>query len=189
MDYEDFYLLEEADLRGALRVRARGEFDPYALVSAKWSPPSPLVFERLRGEVPFDLIATGYSSVYLLSDRAIALLRSEHITGWTTFPTEVYGRRREPINGYCGLALTGRCGPIENQLSKLVWRDPPVPEGQGYQVRRGLYFDLKSWDGSDMCIPEGSGFKLVVKRVKEAFQRAKLTNVCFTRLSDVERGT
>lgn len=58
----------------------------------------------------------------------------------------------------------------------------------GLSERRvGWYFDESSWDGSDFFTFSAGGFAILVhERVKRCFEEAKVTNVLFERLDQVE---
>lgn len=50
----------------------------------------------------------------------------------------------------------------------------------------GLYFDPVSWDGSDVFLPKGNGRTFITEDLKSALERAGITNVYFTALSEAE---
>jgi hypothetical protein len=91
------------------------------------------------------------------------------------------------LPGYHGLAVTGRCGPIDDSLSDEVVLPPPVPRGRARRALRGICFDSATWDGSDVFTPEGYTASFVVERVKTAVEAAGITNVEFARLSETNR--
>ena len=49
---------------------------------------------------------------------------------------------------------------------------------------KGFYFDESQWDGSDIFLV--GGHKVVTLPVQKAFKRAKVSNVRFTPLMEVE---
>jgi hypothetical protein len=53
----------------------------------------------------------------------------------------------------------------------------------------GLFFDETSWDGSDLFQPQGTLFVLVRDSVRRALEEAKVRNVAFERITDIERTT
>jgi hypothetical protein len=92
------------------------------------------------------------------------------------------------LNGYSGIAVTGRCGPIDDRLSEEVTLGPPAPHGRARRGLRGLCFPPDSWDGNDFFTSEAGGaWIFVVQRVKDALEKAQLRNVEFQRLSEIER--
>jgi hypothetical protein len=188
MQFEDMYLLSDGGQRGALQATPRQLIeDPFSLLRAEALPHEPLVCHRFLGSQPKDIVGMGYAILHLISDRMKGMLEEQAFTGWVTYPVEVYGKNGERIDGYNGLAITGRCGPIDDTRSVRVRRDPPVPGGEAYLAWVGLYFDPSTWDGSDFVLPEGTGFIIVTARVKEAIERAKVSNVRLERLTEVER--
>lgn len=185
MDYRDLFLLSNAQVRGALTVKSTDPLPDSSLLRAESAVTLPLVFKHSMGGTPKDLIPTGYPAVKLLSDRVFEILRREQVSGWTTFPVVVHGQDGI-VTGYQGLAVTGRCGPINKSLSGEVWRDPPSPLGRRRLVRMGLYFHPETWDGSDVFVPQNADYVFVVARVKHMLEKAKVRNIMFERLTEVE---
>jgi uncharacterized protein YjbI with pentapeptide repeats len=145
-------------------------------------------FERVYGSRPYDLICTGHGNCLLLvSKRVIRVLRESGFTGWETYPVAVPGRWGLRLRGIAGLAITGRCGPIDETKSERRSRPPHVPGGEAVEVLVGCYFDAATWDGSDLFLPEGWGAAVVTERVKTALERAGVRNAHFERLSEYER--
>jgi hypothetical protein len=138
----------------------------------------------MRGESPKDFVRTTSVWPILVSERVVGILRDSGLTGWQTYPIELFGKVGERIPGYHGLAVSGRCGPIDDDLSVKF---PKIMPGGVFPYWRGLYFDPTTWDGSDLFMPSGSGWIFVVEAVRRAFAKANVTNVVFTALSDVER--
>ncbi len=50
----------------------------------------------------------------------------------------------------------------------------------------GLHVNPSSWDGSNLFVPKGSAFKLVTEPVMRALTRARVTNLEFEPISEVE---
>lgn len=188
--FDNLYSLGCAFKRGALHVRARDEIkEPLALLSGDSVPSTPLVFEHHSGGKPRDWVATTWTILDLVSEHFCSVLRDGRYTGWKTYPVDLHGKGDERIDGYHGLAITGRCGPIDDSKSVETWREPRVVRkpGQRVQVWVGLYFDPGTWDGSDLFVPEGTAMIIVVEAVKKALEKAKVSNVRFTRLTEYER--
>lgn len=161
--------------------------DEFAVTRAEMIPPKPVRARWAMGsKKPGDVIWTTYYSVPLLvSERVIRMLRDEGFKGWRTYEVDLRGNDDAPILGYYGLAVHGRCGPIDNAKSVQVPKQYP---GGVFPVWKGLYFDPTTWDGSDIFMPEGrKGSKFVAEGVKQAFEKAKVKNVLFTALDEVER--
>ena len=191
MDFSKLYEMWTIGKRMALHVEAVDEIaDSCALYAAQWRPSSPIVFRSKKGASgsrAYDLIGTTHVILKLISARVVSALAP--FTGWTTYPVEVYGRKGELIPGYRGLAVTGRCGPIDNRRSQPRICPPPVPQGQPVRRWFGLYFDSATWDGSDVFVPEGTGLTVVTEAVKVALQHNKITNVEFCQLTEAENAS
>ena len=74
-------------------------------------------------------------------------------------------------------------GPDATRLSA----SRPVPRGEALPHRIGIRFWPETWDGSDVFVPEASGFVFVTERVRDALTRAKAKNVEFKRITEVEQ--
>ncbi|MCH8806244.1 MAG: hypothetical protein IH986_09175 [Planctomycetes bacterium] len=174
------------DNRTSLHVEPMHDIaDPCALHWAEVRPASALAFRFMKGasgSTARDFVSTSLHPLTLVSDHVVELLRP--LSGWTTYSVEVYGKKGELIPGYHGLAVTGRCGPIDNSLSQPRVCEPPVPQGRRSRKWFGAYFDEKTWDGSDLFVPEGTAMTVVTDAVKQALLRAKITNVEFEPLTE-----
>jgi hypothetical protein len=96
-------------------------------------------------------------------------------------------RDGEVLEGYHGLSIGGRCGPLD--LQRSVEFAKPYPAGV-FPAYRGLFFPPESWDGSDLFMPgDEMLFVFAVDRVQKAFHKAKITNVAFERADLIERAT
>jgi Immunity protein family (Imm11) len=171
-----------------LCVRMReSERDPLALARAEELPADPLEFIQVEGVHAGDFVATTSTSLYLVSPQFRRVLREREFTGWTSFPVGISMNDGTNLDGYEGLAVTGRCGPIDDSLSEEIIIPPPVPEGRARRGLRGLCFQPDSWDGSDVFVAEGYGGCFVTEAVKDALEYAGMTNIDFERLSEIER--
>ena len=186
MDYSNFYQLSRDFKSRALQVTSEDFNDELPVVYGNYEAEKPLCFTHYMGSKVFDLIETGWVSVFLFSDRIFDAFEENNITGWKKYCAEVYDKKGELINGYSVLSVTGRCGPIDDDKSELIWRDPPVPEGNRYQVRMGMYFDISTWDNSDIFIPENSLAIVVTEKVKEVLDNLKVSNFNIQPVSMIE---
>ena len=190
MDFKRTYKLQIIGKQGALHVHPRSLDDiedDVALYEGRVTLQAPLAFEFMKGasgSTPYDFVSTSLPPLKLVSERVVAVLRD--FTGWATYPVEVYGKKGELVAGYHGLAVTGRCGPIDDSRSRPAIRPPAVPHGQATRMWIGLYFDPVSWDGSDVFLPKGNGRTFITEDLKSALERAGITNVYFTALSEAE---
>jgi len=184
-DFSKIYRMGDQGRRGELVVRYDEDIDAMAVFLGKQQLSTPLVCTWHMGRTPYDLIPTGDPMLILISQRVVDVWQKHGFTGWTTFPVEVWNKKQK-LEGYYGLVITGRCGPIDRSRSEIVWRDPVVPGGEGHYYRRGWLFDPETWDGSDLFCPEKSGAIFVTQRVKEATEQARLTNIMFKPITEME---
>jgi hypothetical protein len=156
-----------------------------ALVRGSLSLEETLVFKAGRGGKATDVLWAYDVYIYFFSERLRRLLAEEEISGWTTYPVELYDRKDNHLSGYQGIAVTGRECTRDRSRSQIVDKPPPAPGGQSRQVYRGLFFDESQWDGSDMFWVSEVGI-VVTEKLYRLFQRHKIRNVEFTPLSKVE---
>jgi hypothetical protein len=134
---------------------------------------------------PADVIWTGSAAPCIVSDRFLCILQDHGFRGWSTYRVRVFGTDRETIPGYHGFRVHGRCGPIDDSRSIPVPRRFPAGVST---VWLGLYFDLDTWDGNDLFMPEGRNSRIFVfNDVKIALESAKVRNVRFTPIEEVEQ--
>jgi hypothetical protein len=154
----------------------RGELRPVEPVRAKW---------MMGRSKPAEIIWTGMAAPLLVSNRVISILRDEGFTGWSFYRVALTGRSGEPVEGYSGLVVEGRCGAVDDHQSTKIDRIMP---GGAFHWWRGLYFDPATWDGSDLFMATGgAGWIFVVADVKRSLEKAKVRNVVLTPLDAVER--
>jgi hypothetical protein len=186
-DYRRFYALGERFARGTFRVHALGELlggDPLALTRGESDPQEPVCFHHDEGSRIKDHVGTTWALLHLVSDRFIGVL--DGFRGWRTYPVEVYAKDGELVPGYHGLAVSGRSGPIDNDLSPVMVLPPPVPHGEAMPHRIGIRFWPETWDGSDVFMPAGSGWVLVTQEVRDALTAAKITGIDLDRITEIE---
>jgi hypothetical protein len=169
--------------RGDLDVETTEE--AFGLTRAEVHPARPITLKWAMGRSkPVEVIRTTYAAPVIIADSVVQLLRSHGFTGWSLYDVSVRDKQGQAIPGYSGLAFAGRCGNIDYTRSVEV---PRIYPAGAFPVRKGLLFDPASWDGSDLFMPaEFVGWKFVVEEVKTAFERAKVRNVDFTPLDQVE---
>jgi hypothetical protein len=185
--YGRFFVLQEGFLRGALRVAPAGKVrEPRALTRGERTARKPIRFKADEGSRPLDLVGATWSVLTIVSRRVVAVLESERFAGWATYPVELDGVGVD-VDAYHGLAVHGRCGDIDNSLTPKKMLPPPVPEGEAVPGRRGLLFEHGSWDGSDLFCPSEGTAILVTRDVRDALIAAKVQNLHFERVTDVER--
>lgn len=189
MNFASTYSLLHKGLHGELVVNPV-DFpveSELALAHGDLQPDKPIQFSYHMGKRLTDFLSCGFPVISLVSERFIDTLKAGGFSGWRTFPVTILGKDKQEISGYSGLAITGRCGPLDNSRSERRTLPAKWPAVRPVPAWYGLYFDLSTWDGSDLFMPEGTGFIFVTEPAKSALEKAKLTNLHFTRLTEVER--
>jgi len=157
--------------------------DAFAVTRSEKSIESVDVRWSMGAAAPADIVHTSIVAPVIVSDRVVSILRD--FSGWNTYSVKLIGKNGREFPGYRGLAVAGRCGPIENSRSIMFEKLMP---GGVFPYWRGLYFEPTTWDGSDLFMPmDGSGWIFVVERVRRAIESSRVKNVVFTSLDDVER--
>jgi len=190
-DYDKMYSFDDPMATRPLRLggadAAARTLDAFKLLWGEADLPAALKMQAYMGAQAADVLWTGWAVLVVISVRVQELLRAENATGWGTYPVEVYGRQGEHLPGYVGLMVSGRAGRQDKSRGDLLRKPALTRSGQPYDVRRGLYFAEDRWDGSDVCVVQGTGVIVVTERARELFRRGRITNVRFTRLSEFER--
>jgi hypothetical protein len=191
INYHDLYWLSDPMADQPLRLADRRQYwvtneRRLSLFSGEWQPPEPLILDAVMGGKIADFLWSTTLLSICISQRVLEILEQNHFTGWSTYPVKVYGRDEQLLSGYHGFAVNSWAGERDFSRSQIVDKPPRVPEGKPYRVYRGFYFDEKKWDGSDI-FRVSLAYIIVSKHVQEAIIRAKITNVRFMPLPDVER--
>jgi hypothetical protein len=145
--FEHFYSVQDP-----LSSRAfRGTFEPAAVafeISRDEVPtlPTVIVGWMMGGSEPSDVIWTGMAAPLIVHQRVLDVLDNAGATGWTTYPVEVRNKAKS-VSGFVGLAISGRCDPIDVGRSEIVLEQMP---GGWFPRFRGRCFDPGSWDGCDL---------------------------------------
>jgi hypothetical protein len=181
--FERLFLLGGNPSSTHYRGRISVDVHPFALTRGA-EPSKPAEVRRAMGAAePTDAIWTTSVAPVIVHERVLALLAA--FTGWKTYAVEVFDAKERAVPGYHGLAVVGRCGEIDDSRSQKL--DKIYPGGV-FPVWRGLYFDEASWDGSDLFMPGARvGWIFAVKEVADAFRKAKVRNVVFDPLTEMER--
>ena len=139
----------------------------------------PLVFRQEKGyggKKMTDFLNTGWSTLYPITDKVLNLLIKNNITGWKTYPIEVYDKFGTEISGYHGFSITGRCKDIDLSLLDEKVNYQYIKDGPVHQYYRGYPLDLSTWDGSDIFVLSGTGSTFFTRKVYNIFKENKITN-------------
>lgn len=141
----------------------------------------PVIYNEIKGgssgKKMRDILDTRYPPLYLISDRFKNVLEECGITGWKSYPIALFDKKGNPVNGYNGFSITGRAGKME--------KFDQLPLECGYSADAdGYYFDVETWDGSDLFNTEGSWHIIVNERFIKVLVDNKITACDYCRLTD-----
>ena len=191
IDFSQFYRLGDPFSRRALRLEPQGDFpglpgrDDFRIYTGEQQPREPIILKGYMGGTVHDVLRSGMVCIFCVSRRVVDLLAENRFTGWSTYPVKVYNRNGQPLNDYFGLSVTSWVGRIDFSRSQVVTK-ARVSGGPPIQFHVGLYFDEGNWDGSDIFRINGST-TIMTRAVRDAFVRAKIGNIEFESLVEVER--
>lgn len=195
MRSEAFYFFQSKLLSSTIQVSAvglesipkkGGLFPQWCLISGNYECFTfPIVFKHRFGEKMEDLLDTGWPNLYLISDKLKSVLVENHITGWKTFEVSVLDKKGVEIEGYHGLSVTGRSGPIDYGKSEIIHKQHAqnAPISIYY---KGVSFDIQKWDHSDIFL-HGKSFGIIVTdKVAELMIKHNLKNIDLINISEYE---
>lgn len=145
----------------------------------------PIIFKHTYGNKVGDILDTGSASLFLISDKLKNTLEKNNLTGWKTYPVQIFDKKGDKIQGYHGFSVTGRCGPVDYRKCEITEKRL-APEGPLIKHYKGLYIGLDKWDGSDFFIPEGTSGIKITQKAMNLLKTNKLTNLNCKNLMDYE---
>ncbi|MDE3046478.1 MAG: hypothetical protein KGJ02_07530 [Verrucomicrobiota bacterium] len=145
----------------------------------------PVVCKHVSGKNLTDVLDTGFHILYLISDRFKLALEENKLNGWKTFPIILLDKKDNPIEGYHGFSIIGRCGLLDYSQSRTIYKQI-VPDGPLWLYRKGYQFHLNEWDGSDFFLPKGTYTICVTEKVAYLIKKIKFTNVSVNNINDIE---
>ena len=154
-----------------------------------FKPPFPVPCRYSGGKTkPEDFIALNAAG-WLISDRVNRIFRTMGFTGWDTYPVELRGKNGGLIQGYHGLFVTGKIGPVNYTCSQVQIVPHTIVGLEPDIVLKGLYFEDNSWDGSDFFLYPNSTQLIVTEPVIKALSSLKppAKNWIAEPLSEVKR--
>jgi hypothetical protein len=136
-----------------------------ALLLGRWRPAEPVVLRQSSDRGPDSLGWGGSPALWIVSPAFCAALAETDCTGWNTAPAVILGEDNDSVvtSDHGLLVVQGRCGPIDYE------RSTPIPGSR--TGRRGLYFELDSWDGSDVFVPANSTRVIYTKKAVDALRK------------------
>jgi len=143
----------------------RGQFAPFVF---------PIVFKQVAdsGKRFRDFLDNRTISFYLISERTVVLLEDNGITGWKTYPIELFDKKGNQVNGYQGFSVIGRAGILDG-----------IKERNENRTSR-LKFYLDRWDGTDFFSFENTRHIITTQKVRDLFKKNKVDAVQFSPIEE-----
>ena len=158
--------------------RLLSEEQEAALLLGEWRPAEPLVLRHNSDRGPDSLGWGGSPALVIVSPEFCQALTDAGCTGWSTFAVVVLGEHDDRVvtAEHRGLVVLGRCGRIDYD------RSTPIPGSR--TGRRGLFFDIDSWDGSDLFVPAGSARRIYTKKAVDALRSHRIPGLAYETTRD-----
>ena len=148
----------------------------------------PVIFQQRKsygGKKFTDFLNTGYgSNLRPISDKVLDILIDNNITGWKTYPIQVFDKKGNEVPGYHGFSIIGRCKDLDISLLKERVAVQYYESGPIREYYKGFPLDLSAWDGSDIFLLSGTGWSFITKRVYSLFKKHKITNIRYEKVTD-----
>ena len=148
----------------------------------------PVIFQQEKsygGKKFTDFLNTGYATNFSpISDKVLEILIDNNITGWKTYPIQVFDKKGNEVPGYHGFSIIGRCKDLDISLLKERVAVQYYESGPIREYYKGFPLDLSTWDGSDIFLLSGTGWNFITKRVYSLFKKQKITNITYEKVTD-----
>ena len=189
--FSNFFVVEDPASKKAFRGHITNDIGDFGRLLRTEHLISHLDIENLEGgNEPGDLFWNRVTEPICVNQKVIDLFKENNLTGWTTIPTTVKSKAGKLIlDNYFALTVHGRTDVIDYLKTSIVFKQMP---GGKYPYFQGLYFDPKSWDGSDIFMTREdvngkyTAFIYVTKKFVDTFKKNKITNIKFVNFNDYE---
>lgn len=161
MDDQIIYKLTWPQIKGEVCLKLETPITDYKIINKIIADNQPLKLIQYAGNKWMDFVIIADIYKYIISSKLIDLLINNNITGWKTFEVEL---ERKDLK-YFGFLVTGESGAVIRETTPGHYK--------------GISIDMSIWDGSDIFRPQGSGLMICNEKVKEVFERNKITNMGF----------
>lgn len=186
-----YFQLSDPLANRPLRLSVRGYSDwltrkeALKIFTGDLRPNTPLVLRAYQGGQVTDFLWSDLVRIFCISTRVIDIFTTESLTGWSTYPVELFGRKGDVLEGFHGFSITGKECSRNYLLGEIVLK-PVYPKSEKLRkVRKGLYFNENEWDKSDFFTIRNQGI-VITERVKTLLLKNRVSNVKLTPLSEVE---
>ena len=141
LDFSRFYELKDPLTNRPLRITVRGYNDwvnsdfAWKLFRGQVSSEQPIQLGGYRGGQVTDFLWSDLVHMVCITDRVVEILGAKEVTGWMTYPVEVYGRKGEPLPGYHGFAVTGSECRRDRSRSQILTRQAVPGENPSMSIK------------------------------------------------------
>jgi hypothetical protein len=191
-DFNKFYELSDPLTSRPLRISIRKYSDwvnssiARSLRKGQISLEQPIKLGAYMGRQITDFLWSDLVNIVCISMKVVKIFQDNNVTGWASYPVEVFDRKSELLPNYYGFSVIGKECRRDRSRSQIITKQA-VPGGQPFDVYKGLYFYEEDWDGSDIFFVGNYGGIVVTEKVKRLFNKEKITNVKLFPLAEVER--
>lgn len=194
MERGDFYVLESRGLDEAAgwrwlelsrRIEAFGVDAKKQIFDESIEPEQPVPFKVMTGRRAMDVYGcSGGPIVY--SEELVRALERARCSGLRSYSALIYDRTDTRVidEQVRWVVPTARAGPIDRQRGAALLADLEYLEADPcYEEAYGLFFDIKSWPGTDVFrLKHEQSRVLVTRRVVEVVERSACRGVQITPL-------
>lgn len=176
----DFFLITDSDVRNAVWAWTTNQY-----VDLRKGIDSSVMFFRKKGNIWCDVITTGFSGIYLVSEKFRKVIIDNKLTGSDFIRIIIETGKGEKRDDYYFLKITGKCGDIDNTLSSKI--EVTYRSGKkGYRFK-GLLFSLETWDGNDIFSPSNYVSPIISSQAKKVLEESDLSNIEYHSINELVR--
>jgi hypothetical protein len=192
IDYSLFYQFSDPLATQPLRLSIQGYSDwitsqqSFDLFTGDLIPSKPIKLGGYQGKRITDILWSSMTPIVCVSSHIVELLVTHNISGWSTYPVELFDLNGSRLPEYHGFVITGPECRRDKTRSEVITKPAPTPTGKPFQVYKGVFFEEEDWDGSDFFFVR-KGIRVASHNVKRIFAQAKIINIRMVPLTEVER--
>lgn len=155
-------------------------------INGKFPNGKPITFVQSMGteKTRRGLIIPSAMGFKLLHKKIIDIFTENRFTGWESYPVNILCKNGDVDGNYHAFIVKGVCGPYDTNRSKVI--DYTADNG-GFILKekryQGMYFEPKSWDGTDIFMMKDTWITIVTSPVKEELERLNV-KLNITKLSE-----
>jgi len=158
---ENFYRISSAYKRDCIKIQSNVKYNTLQLINDGHILIINNEFNLEKGKKEFDIIEFNDSILWAFSEKVKDLIEKENCKGFDFFELKINGIE----NKYYHLKNLYIAGPITN-----------LKQINSYKTKF-REFDIKTWNGSDLFTLKDTLLVVCTQKVKDALEKAKITNL------------